>query len=156
VSASPTYLPEGLPRPLPRPDRLDAPYWEAARAHELSVQRCRSCGGFQWGPEWICHRCHSFDLGFQAVEARGRIHSWERVWHPVHPALRNAVPYLVVLVELPQAGGIRMVGNLLGDPEQRVRIGSPVEAVFEDHEGADPPYTLVQWRTVAGPEGGSA
>ena len=29
-----------------------------ARARgELLVQRCRACGDFQWGPEWICHRC---------------------------------------------------------------------------------------------------
>jgi hypothetical protein len=41
-----------------------------------------------------------------------------------------------------------MVGNLLGDPEQGVVIGSDVEAVFEDHEGPGEPYTLVQWKTV--------
>jgi hypothetical protein len=35
-----------------------------------------------------------------------------------------------------------MVGNLLGDPMQEVKIDSEVEAVFEDREGA----TLVQWR----------
>ncbi len=139
-------LPEGLPRPVPRPDGLDRPYWEGVRAHELLVQRCRACEGFQWGPEWICHRCLSFDVGYQRVEPRGRIYSWERVWHPVHPALRKAVPYVVVLVELPKAGGIRMVGNLIGDPRQPVRIGAPVEAEFEDHDVAEPPFTLVQWR----------
>jgi uncharacterized OB-fold protein len=67
------------------------------------------------------------------------------VWHPVHPALKDAGPYLVVLVELPHAGNIRMIGNLLGDPQQSVRIGTAVAAVFEHHEGAQP-YTLVQWR----------
>ena len=59
------------------------------------------------------------------------------------------MPYLVVLVELPQAGDIRMVGNLLGDRQQEVRIGDDAEAVFEDHHDADPPFTLVQWQ-VAG------
>jgi hypothetical protein len=29
-----------------------------------------------------------------------------------------------------------------------VRIGAPVEAVFEPHDNADPPFTLVQWRLV--------
>jgi hypothetical protein len=131
---------------VPRPDGVDAPYWEGTRAHELRVQACNACGGFQWGPEQICHRCLSFDLAYRTVEPRGRIYSWERVWHPVHPALRNAVPYVVLLVELPHAGEVRMVGNLVGDPRQDVRIGAPVEAVFEDHEAAEPPYTLVQWR----------
>jgi uncharacterized OB-fold protein len=81
------------------------------------------------------------------VSGKGRIYSWERSWYPVHPALKNGVPYMVVLVELPDAGNVRMVGNLLGDPEQDVEIGAEVEAVFEDHAG-DEPYTLVQWRVV--------
>ena len=53
---------------------------------------------------------------------------------------------MIVLVELPQAGNLRMVGNLLGDPKQTVEIGAPVEAVFEAHDDATPPFTLVHWR----------
>ena len=73
-------------------------------------------------------------------------HSWERAWHPVHPALKGHPPYVVVLVELPEAGGVRMLGNLLGDPHQAVRIGDPVDAVFEPHDDTRTPYTLVHWR----------
>jgi uncharacterized OB-fold protein len=141
ASARPPYLPE-LASPAPGVDGLEAPFWEATRRAELVVQRCAACRGFQWGPEWICHRCHSFDLAFEPVEPMGLIYSWERSWHPVHPALVETGPYLVVLIELPGADGVRMVGNLLGDPAQPVRIGAPVQAVFEDH--AD--YTLVQWQ----------
>lgn len=36
------------------------------------------------------------------------------VWHPSHAALRQHGPHLAVLVELPHAGGVRMVGNFLG------------------------------------------
>jgi uncharacterized OB-fold protein len=144
-----SYLPHGLARPTPMPDGLDTPYWEGTRRHELWVQRCRACAGWQWGPEWICHRCRSFDLEWAQVPPRARIYSFERVWHPVHPALAEGVPYIIVLVEYPDHDGIRMVGNLLGDPEQPVPIGASVEAVFEDHEDGDPRYTLVHWR-VAG------
>jgi uncharacterized OB-fold protein len=142
-----TYLPSALPVPRPSVDGLDTPYWEATRRHELLVQRCNVCGTWQWGPEWICHGCRSFDLGWTPIEGRGRIYSWERVWHPVHPALKDACPYLVVLVELPEAGNVRMVGNLLGDPLQQVSIGAEVGAVFEDHPEDE--FTLVQWRTRA-------
>ncbi|MBI3827694.1 MAG: OB-fold domain-containing protein [Candidatus Rokubacteria bacterium] len=145
--SSPTaYLPAGLPRPVPEPDGLDTPYWEGTRAGELRVQRCRDCGAWQWGPEWICHRCLGFDLAWAAVEPRGRIYSWERAWHPVHPALKDHGPYIVVLVELPHAGGVRVVGNLLGDPLQPVEIGAAVAAVFEPHEDPKAAFTLVQWR----------
>lgn len=135
-------LPEGLPAPVPEKDGLSAPYWNGLRDGALRVQRCRGCGRLQWGPEWICHRCHSFDLAWEAVPPRGRIYSWQRVWHPVHPALRDAVPYLVVLVELPEAENIRMLGNLLGPSDQPVRIGAAVEGVFEHHES----HSLLQWR----------
>lgn len=146
MSARASCLPPGLPRPVPQGDGLDAPYWEGTRHGELRVQRCRACRGWQWGPEWICHACLSFDLGWEPVDGRGVIYSWERVWHPVHPALKAAGPYVVVLVELPHAGGIRMIGNLLGDPHQEVRIGAPVTAVFEPHDAEQPGFTLVQWR----------
>ncbi len=141
-----TYLPSGLPVPAPASDGLDAGYWDAARRHELVVQRCNACDSFQFGPEWICHSCLSGELRWHRVSARGRVFSWERVWHPVHPALKDACPYIVVLVELPDAGNVRMVGNLLGDPRQEVVIGASVEAVFEDH--AADHVTLVQWRLV--------
>lgn len=45
---------------------------------------------------------------------------------------------------------VRMLGNLLGDPAQKVELGTEVEAVFEPHDDADPPYTLVQWRRTGG------
>ena len=142
------YLPAGLPAPVPEPDGLDRPYWEGTRRGELLVQRCARCRAWQWGPEWICHGCLSKDLDWTRVDGRGVIYSWERVWHPVHPALKAHGPYLVALVELPQADNIRMLGNLLGDPRQGVTIGATVEAVFEPHDDAKVPFTLVHWRTA--------
>jgi uncharacterized protein len=140
-------LPEGLPAPAPDIDGLGTEFWEATRRHELLVQRCRACATWQWGPEHLCHACHSWDVGYEAVEPVGVIFSWERVWYPVHPALATGVPYVVVLVSLPHAEDIRMVGNLVGqDPEEPVEIGATVEAVFEDHGEGEDAYTLVQWR----------
>ena len=142
------YLPAGLPSPRPEPDGLSAPYWQGLQREELWVQRCTHCRGWQWGPEYLCYRCHALDPGWERIEPAGRLYSWERPWHPVHPALEGHGPYIVVLVELPLAGNIRMVGNLLGDPMQRVRIGAPVEAVFEHHDADGEPFTLLQWRVA--------
>lgn len=136
------YLPEGLPAPSAAPDGLSQPYWDGLRQNRLMIQRCRGCGSWQWGPEWICHRCHSFDLAWEEINGQGRIWSYQKPHHPVHPALNGHGPYIVALVALPEYGNIRMVGNLLGDPAQEVRIGAPVEAVFEHH----PDYSLVHWR----------
>ena len=142
---SETYLPAGMPAPVPSADGLDVPSWEGTRRGELLVQKCGACGNWQWGPEWLCHKCNSFDMKWQQVEGKGVIYSWERPWHPVHPALKGRGAYTVVLVELPHAGNIRMIGNLLGPDDQTVEIGAEVEAVFEPHDDAEMPYTLVQW-----------
>ncbi|MBL8347595.1 MAG: OB-fold domain-containing protein [Rubrivivax sp.] len=139
------YLPAGLPAPLDE-ERVNAPYWQGLTQGVLRVQRCAACGTWQFGGEWLCHHCHAFDPPWVEVAPRGRIFSWERVWHPVHPALKERGPYLAVLVELPEAGGLRMLGNLLGDAMQEVTIGAEVEGVFEHHAAAEVPYSLLQWR----------
>lgn len=140
-----SYLNPGLPVPVPAADGLDKPYWDAIAKDKLVLQVCADCGTYQWGPEWICHSCNSSNVMYEEIEPQGQIYSYERVWHPVHPALQDQGPYLIVLVEFPQHGNARMVGNLLGDPTQEVKIGAQVEAVFEHHPDHEPPFTLVQW-----------
>ncbi|WP_241666343.1 OB-fold domain-containing protein [Mycobacterium marseillense] len=83
-------------------------------------------------------------MAWVPVAPRGVVFAWERVWHPVMPALADFGPYLVVVVELADADGLRLLGNLLGDPLQDVAIGLPVEGVFEDHDE----FTLVQWKVA--------
>jgi len=112
----------------------------------LRIQHCSHCHTWQFGPEWLCHHCRRFDPEWQDIEPKGKIYSWERVWHPSHDALKNHGPYIAILVELPQAGNVRVIGNLLGDPMQEVVIGAQVVGVFEHHHDAKPAYSLLQWR----------
>lgn len=76
---------------------------------------------------------------------------------PVLPAFAPYAPYPVVVVELEEQQGLRMVGNLLfapGDainvvPVEKIRIGLPVMAVSRDiGEGVHWPA----WRLI-GEEG---
>jgi len=139
------YLPEGLPTPRAQRTGLDTEFWAATKRHELVIQQCNNCKTFQWGPEFLCHKCRSFDMGWAKVSGRGRLYSWVRCWNPVHPALKEACPYIVAVIELPDGGNVRMVGNLLGDPMQNPPFDVAVEAVFEDH----PDATLVQWKVTS-------
>lgn len=141
-----SYLPAGLPAPTPENDGLSAPYWQGLTQNRLLVQRCPACKTWQWGPEWICHQCHRFDPEWVEVEARGTIYAFQRVWHPVHPALKGHGPYIAALVELPSAGSIRMLGNLLGDPQINCQIGDAVTGQFEHHPNRQPAYSLLHWR----------
>jgi len=143
------YLHPGLP--MPASSELDAPFWQGLRDERLLLQRCQHCRDWQWGPEWICHRCLSFELAYEDVEPNGIIYSYERVWHPVHPALKDQGPYLIVLVQLPHADNVRLVGNLLGDPRAPVSIGAEVDGVFEHHNEAESPFSLLQWQYHGAP-----
>lgn len=147
MSATPYLLP-GLAKPVATSDGLDAPFWDGLKEGKLLLQHCNGCGQFQWGPEWVCHRCHSFDLTYQETPAEGVLYSHQRIWHPVHPALTEQGPYIVALVELPAADNVRIVGNLIGDPLQPLEIGAAVRGVFEHHPDDDPAHTLLQWEVV--------
>jgi uncharacterized OB-fold protein len=150
------YFPEGLAIPVPEIDGLSAPFWNGLIREKLLLQRCKSCSEWQWGPEWICHHCHSFDIGWEECEPRGDIYTAARVWHPVNAILSKATPYWLVVVSLPSAGNVRLAGNLLGDPMQDAPIGAPVTGQFEHHPGSDPPFSLLQWRLAGGGTGRSS
>ncbi len=70
IQHSEHYLPTGLPIPGPERDGLSKPYWEGLKAGRLVIQRCSGCGIWQWGPEWICHSCHCFDLAWEEVRRK--------------------------------------------------------------------------------------
>jgi hypothetical protein len=124
------YLPAELPRLIPGRD--DAPWWEALCRHELTVQRCARCGTWRHPPSPVCAVCHESEARFERVSGRGRVFSYTIIHHPVHPALAESVPYNVILVELPDAGSVRLISNLVDVPPDEVRVGLEVEVVFED------------------------
>jgi uncharacterized OB-fold protein len=140
-------LPERV-RPVALSDGLDEPYWTGLRQERIVLQYCRPCREYQWGPEYVCYRSGADALQWVEVpkDREGRYHavvySWERVWHPVHPSLVRAVPYVVVLVALPDASHVRLLGNLVDPPPALVPIGSELDPVYEHHDA----HTLLLWR----------
>lgn len=138
-----TYFPEPFVTPMPLPSGMDLPHHEGLRDHRLVLPRCESCDTWTWPPDVICWNCHTFGLGWTEVEPRGRIYSWTRVWHAARPELTSSLPYIVVLVELPHASHVRLIGNLLGPGDQEVRCGTSVTGVFEDSPTGE--FTLLQW-----------
>lgn len=123
---------------------VDVPHWDGLRAGELRIQRCAGCRRWIWGPQPICPTCHAFDPGWEAVEPSGVIYSWTRTWQRFHPTA--AVPYTVVLVELPHAGGRRVFGMYAAaeDPVIGARVRGEFEPAPDDHS-----WPLVRWH----PEG---
>ncbi len=117
-------------RPLPRPTALSAPFWEAARRHELRIQRCRSCREHVFYPRYNCPHCGSRELDWVTASGRGTVYTFTVARRPTHPAFADRVPYVIAIVELDE--GPRLTTNIVGCDPGAVRIGMRVRATFED------------------------
>lgn len=51
----------------------------------------------------------------------------------------SAEPYVVAIVELDEQPGLRLMTNLIGVAVDDIRIGMPVQVVFESHGGVHLP-----------------
>jgi uncharacterized OB-fold protein len=131
--------------PIPVPTPETRPYWEAARRHELALQRCRACAQHFFYPRAACPHCLSGDLEWLRVSGRGTLHTFT-VAYRGQKNFPLGSPYVIAIVEL--AEGPRLMTNLVGvepDPA-KLTIGMPVEVVFED---VSPEIALPRFRPAA-------
>ena len=133
---------------FPLPDTKDwntREWWEQIKQHKLVIQKCTACGAFRHSPVPICNKCRSFEYEWAPVSGKGVVYSFTIAHHPPSPAMAELVPYNVVIVELSDADNVRMVGNLLDVPIEKIAVGMPVEVTFED---INDDVTLPQWRAA--------
>jgi hypothetical protein len=116
--------------PVPTPTPETAPYWEAAAAGRLSIQRCRTCGRHYFYPRSFCPRCQSGDVEWTDVTGRGRLISYVINYRPMPPA-DPGVPQVIALVELEE--GVRMLTNIVDSPvePEALPLDVPVSVAFE-------------------------
>lgn len=128
----------------PSADGLDAPHWDGLRDGQLVLQRCSACRTWVWSPRPICPSCHCFEMRWEPVDPVGTVFSWTRTWQPFTKEATGHLPYVVVLVELPGAGGRRVLGVLADADGVTPRIGDTVRGEIEQ-----PPdgrhWPLVRW-----------
>lgn len=122
--------PLGVLGPLPRPDALTEPFWQACRERRLVLQRCDGCAAFQHPPEIICHACLGERLSWVPAPETGTVYTAVNVTHRVYPGTEDVLPYNVVLVEL-DGIGVRVYGNIVGAVFAEIAIGSRVRVVWE-------------------------
>lgn len=134
-------------RPLPRITAFSRPFWDGCAAGELRVQRCRDCGAAQLPPLARCRACGGEALAWQAVEARGELHSFTVVHRAPSDAFRAGVPYVLALVDI--APGARLLMHVTGCDPQAVAIGMALEIGFEHRDDGE----ATAWLPVARPAG---
>jgi uncharacterized OB-fold protein len=131
-------------KPLPRITADNRPFWEAARRHELALQRCDDCGHFRYPPAPVCPECLSERATWTPVSGRGTVTTFVVVHKPYFASFAADLPYNVVQVQLDE--GPRLTANLVGIANADIRIGARVQAVFDD---VTPEVTLPRFRIVA-------
>lgn len=100
--------------PVPPPSPASAPFWDATRRRELTVQRCESCARLVWYPRFVCPHCGGSSLGWEKLCGDGVVYAVSVHHRAALPALADKVPYSVVLVDLDE--GVRMMSNVFGPP----------------------------------------
>ena len=125
----------------------DARYWQSLEEGVFRLPRCSGCEAWMWPAHYRCGRCGAWEQDWPELEPVGTIYSWTRSWYAFDRTRERAssVPYVVVLAEIPHAGGARVLGALAG-PEDDLRIGAPVHGTIEPPAAVSQGYPSIRWR----------
>jgi uncharacterized OB-fold protein len=117
-------------KPLPLVDEENRWFWEACARHELVLQRCGQCGELRFYPRALCPLCLSSKTEYVRASGRGTVYTFTVTHQNQAPGFRDELPYVMAYVEL--AEGPRLLTNVVGVAPDEVKIGMPVQVVFED------------------------
>ena len=128
----------------PRPGISDDTrfFWDGARAGQLLIQRCKSCGTLRHPPGPVCPSCHSFEWDTLQASGRGTVYSFVVMHYPEVPPFDHPNP--IALIELEE--GVRLISQLVGVEPGAVQIGAAVQVEFNTFDGD---LVLPQFRPVA-------
>ncbi|MEV6013113.1 Zn-ribbon domain-containing OB-fold protein [Streptomyces sp. NPDC051976] len=117
-------------RPVPAPTPETQPFFDAAAAGTLQIQRCTDCERPFFYPRPCCPFCASGALEWITTSGRGTLYSYT-ITHRAAPGFEADVPYAIAVVQL--AEGPRMMCNIVGvenTPDNLV-LGMDLTVTFE-------------------------
>src|SRR5215470_17496875 len=125
---------KAVPRMLPPAEGGSEFFWKSGADGTLRILRCDSCSYLIHPPAPYCPRCQGREVTPAWVSGRGTVYSFTVNHHPWDGV---GDIYVIGLVEFEEQSDIRLMTNIVGVDPAEVRIGMPVQVVFEDH---DPVY----------------
>jgi uncharacterized OB-fold protein len=128
-------------RPVPRMRGMAGEFYAFCKKHELRFQRCSDCGTWRHVPRDLCAKCGSFSWEWAKSSGKGKLFSWTTAMQPMLPQFADLIPYSPVVIEMDE--GVRLVSWLTDVPDDQLRLGLPVEVVFDD---VTPEVTLPKFR----------
>lgn len=138
-------------------DHENLDFFRYCHEGDFRLQRGTKSGLLRYPPTTACPWTGERESAWVSVEGKGVVHSYAEVHHPIQPAFRDKVPYMVILADLDTQNGapteheaLRVAGNLVTaagefappDMIKRVGIGTRLKMVFVTvTEG----FALPQW-----------
>lgn len=133
-------------KPLPTVDEDYRPFWDALKRHEFRLFHCKVCGAWYW-PIAFCrnHDNEPFygNLEWAIASGKGKINTFSIHYRAFHPGFAEDVPYAYALVEFEE--GPIFSSTIIGCDVKAVKVGMPVEIVFDD---ITEEFTLPRFRPV--------
>lgn len=114
---------------LPVISDANRPFWEGCKAGELRMQQCSHCGHIRYPIGPVCTVCLSDEFTWTKLSGKGTVFNYVIFYQKYNDAWADDLPYNVIMVQLDE--GPRMFSNMVGIPNEEIRIGMPVEVVFE-------------------------
>lgn len=122
-------------RPVPIPDEVTDFYWKNAKDGKLAIQGFEGMDLVQHPPSPVPEvigggPADAVPIAVE-VSGRGTLFSFTVLRQPFHPGFVDAIPLLIGLTELDDAPGVRILTNIVEADPEALRIGMPMEVVFE-------------------------
>lgn len=136
------WFPDTMPQPMASKESL--PFWKAATEHRLVAQECGDCSHLHLPPAPICPSCRSDATQWKELTGRGEVYTYTTIHRAIAPG--QELPFVVAVIALDGAPGVRLISNLVDTPLDDIQIGMPVEVVWED---MGPDLTLPRFRAVS-------
>jgi len=115
-------------RPLPELTPENAAFWSGGADGELRITFCRECALAIHPPQLVCPKCLRESTAPRAVPGTGKIYSFtinHQAWTP-----GMTVPFVIAVVDVDGAPGVRVTGELVECALEDVGIGRDVVVGF--------------------------
>lgn len=132
-------------KPIPDPDPVSKPFWDAAREGRFVLPRCTTCNRVHWYPRLICPHCHAMEIEWFEASGEGRIHTFA-VQHRAFGGWAEETPFVTAYIDMNEGDRMFTVlrGVDAGKPET-IKIGGRVRVEFEP---ATEDVHIPFWRVV--------
>ena len=78
----------------------------------------------------MCPACRSAEADWKEISGRGEVYTYTIVHRAI--AADQKLPYVIAVIALEDAGGVRIISNVVDVNPDDLEIGMPVELVWED------------------------